>query len=258
MTAATEVDRELEFGLESVPAEMADPSAVRPSDVLGMLPDLFSPTSRPETLRIVCSTARRIFGCDEAGLVLTANSGRSGTTVASGSDAARADDLQIEHHQGPAFDAIGGCQPVLSPELRFESRWRFWSPKAADLGFRSVLSLTLTDGGSFGALTLYSRRPSFFSPESVAAQQAFAQQASIAITVAVEREQLGQARDSRGVVGQAQGILMERYQVTADEAFAVLRRYSSHLNQRLRLVAERLVTDRSLPELDRSVRQIRG
>ena len=151
-----------------------------------------------------------------------------------------------------------GCQPIVSSELRFESRWRFWSPKAADLGFRSVLSLALTDGDPFGAVTLYSRRPSFFGTESVAAQQAFAQQASIAITVAVEREQLGQARDSRGVVGQAQGIVMERYQVTADEAFAVLRRYSSHLNLRLRLVAERLIADRNLPELDRSVRQAEG
>jgi AmiR/NasT family two-component response regulator len=57
------------------------------------------------------------------------------------------------------------------------------------------------------------------------------------------------ARDSRGVVGQAQGILMERYQISAEQAFALLRRYSSHLNQRLRLVAERVVVDRSLPEL---------
>jgi hypothetical protein len=252
MTAATEVDREFEPG----PADAVDLAAY-PSNFLGILPGLFIPTSPPKTLKIVGSAARRTFGCDEAGVVLTAIGGRSGTTVASGSDAARADSLQIEHHQGPAFDALTGCQPIVSSELRFESRWRFWSPKAADLGFRSVLSLALTDGGPFGALTLYSRRPSYFGTQSVAAQQAFAQQASIAITVAVEREQLGQARDSRGVVGQAQGIVMERYQVTADEAFAVLRRCSSHLNQRLRLVAERLIADRNLPELDRSVRQVR-
>ena len=111
--------------------------------------------------------------------------------------------------------------------------------------------MVLTDGDPFGALTLYSRRPSFFRAESVAVQRAFAQQASIAITVAVERAQLVQARDSRGLVGQAQGILMERYQFTAEQAFAVLRRYSSHLNQKLRVVAERVVADRSLPELDR-------
>jgi hypothetical protein len=253
MTAATAVDRELESAL----AGATVPAAAYP-DLRGILPNLFDPTSPPETLKIVGSTARRTFGCDEAGVVLTAIGGRSGTVVAAGSDAARAEGLQIEHHQGPAFDALRGWQPVISSELRFESRWRFWSPNVADLGFRSVLSLALTDGRPFGALTLYSRRPSFFGAESVAAQQAFAQQASVAITVAVEREQLWQARDSRGIVGQAQGILMERYQITADEAFAVLRRYSSHLNQRLRLVAERLVADRRLPGLDRSGPQIRS
>jgi ANTAR domain/GAF domain len=254
MTAATDVDRELESG----PPDVTVPAAAHPSDFFGLLPHLFAATNPLETLEVVAGTARRTFGCDGAGVVLTGISGRSGTIVAAGSDAARADGLQIEHHQGPAFDALTGCQPVTSCELRFESRWRFWSPNVADLGFRSVLSLALTDGRPFGALTLYSRRPWFFGADSLAAQQAFAQQASIAITMAVEREQLGQARDSRGIVGQAQGILMERYQVTADEAFAVLRRYSSHLNQRLRLVAERLVADRSLPGLDRSVRQIRG
>ena len=118
------------------------------------------------------------------------------------------------------------------------------------MGFRSVLSLVLADGDPFGAVTLYSRRPSFFSTESLAPELGFAQQASIAIIVAVEREQLVRARDSRGIVGQAQGILMERYHITADQAFAVLRRYSSPLNQKLRLIAERIVSDRSLPDLD--------
>ena len=246
MTALTASAQEL----EPTSVDGADSAAARRAHPLGMLPDLFAPTNPAETLQTVVSLARRTFGADGAGVVLTASRSAAATTVASGSDASRADALQIEHHQGPAFDASMGWPPVISPELRFESRWRFWSPKVADLGFRSVLSLTLADGSPFGALTLYSRRPSFFRPEFVAVQQAFAQQASIAITVAVEREQLVQARDSRGVVGQAQGILMERYQLTADQAFAVLRRYSSHLNQKLRIVAERVITDRNLPELD--------
>ena len=79
---------------------------------------------------------------------------------------------------------------MVSDELRFDSRWRFWAPQAADLGFRSVLSLALTDGDPFGAITLYSKRPSFFGTESLAPGLAFAEEASIAITTAVEREQL--------------------------------------------------------------------
>ena len=215
-----------------------------------MLPHLFAPASPAATLQTVVDLARRTFGCDGAGIILAAEDGSFAAAMASGNDATRADAVQVEDHQGPAFGAIAGWQPVVSAELRFDSRWRFWGPKAADLGFRSVMSLVLADGDSFGALTLYSRRPSYFSAESAAAELAFASQASLAIAVAVEREQLARARDSRAIVGQAQGILMERYQTSADQAFAVLRRYSSQVNQKLRLVAEQFVGDRTLPDLE--------
>ena len=111
--------------------------------------------------------ARRTFGADGAGILL-ATDGGAASIAASGAQARRADALQVDHHQGPGFHAIKGRQPVVSPELRFDSRWRFWAPQAADLGFRSVLSLALTDGDPFGAVTLYSQRPSNFGTDSLA------------------------------------------------------------------------------------------
>ena len=235
--------------LESVLRETADQAQASTATPVGIVPDLFAPTRPTETLQTVVSLARRTFGCDGAGVVLTARGGGATAAVASGSDAVQADAMQVEYHQGPAFEAIAGRRPVVSPELRFDGRWRFWGPKAAELGFRSVWSLSLGDNIPYGALTLYSRHPSFFRDVSLAPELSFAQQVSVAVAVAVEREQLVRARDSRAIVGQAQGILMERHQITAEQAFALLRRYSSHLNQKLRLVAERIVTDRSLPEL---------
>jgi hypothetical protein len=246
MTTATAVH----FDLGSAPADSASPLWTSRPTFVGIAADLFAPTGLVETLDRVVGLVRRTFDCDGAGVVLTADGRGSAATAASAADAKRAETLQVEHRQGPGFDAMSERQPVASSELRFDSRWRFWAPQAAALGFRSVLSLVLEDGDPFGAVTLYSRRPSFFSTECLAPELGFAQQASIAIVVAVEREQLMRARDSRGIVGQAQGILMERYQLTADQAFAVLRRYSSHLNQKLRLIAERVISDRSLPDLD--------
>ena len=243
MTTAPSVDRQLDLALEDVAVN----GSAEPMRFVELLPDLFAPTQPSETLQTVVRLARQFFRCDGAGVVLTGNRGGPATTRATGADAARADALQVEHHQGPAFDAVAGRQPVLSAELRFDSRWRFWGPSSADLGFRSVLSLPLTDQDPFGALTLYSRHPSFFRGESLGPELRFAQQVSLAIALTVEREQLVRARDSRGIVGQAQGILMERYRIGADEAFAVLRRYSSHQNQKLRLVAEQVIADRSLP-----------
>ncbi len=211
--------------------------------------DPLAPTGVSETLDLVVGLARRRFGADGAGILLAADGGTA-STAASGAQARRADALQVDHHQGPGFHAITGRQPVVSAELRFDSRWRFWAPQAADLGFRSVLSLALADGDPFGAVTLYSRRPSFFRTDSLAPGLGFAQQASSAITAAVEREQLLRAADARGIIGQAQGILMERYQISADQAFAVIRRSSSALNQKLRLIAERIIGGRSLPDID--------
>jgi GAF domain-containing protein len=118
------------------------------------------------------------------------------------------------------------------------------------LGLRSILSLTLADGDPFGAVTLYSQRRSFFRTDSLAPSLEFAQQASIAITAAVEREQLLRAADSRGIIGQAQGILMERYRISADQAFAMIRHSSSALREKVRLIAERIIGGRSVPDFD--------
>jgi len=46
---------------------------------------------------------------------------------------------------------------------------------------------------------------------------------------------------TREVIGQAQGILMERERISADQAFDLLRRASQHLNVKLRDVAQELV-----------------
>jgi uncharacterized protein YigA (DUF484 family) len=250
MTATTSVDSELKSAPD--PAGPARPDA---ADFAEIHPELFAPTDVAETLHTVASLARRTFGCDAAGVFLTADGRTPAATAASGTDAIRAEGLQVQHHQGPGYDAIIEQQPVTSSELRFDSRWRFWAPQVAGLGFRSVRSFVLANRDPFGAVTLYSRHPSFFRTDSLAAERGFAQQASIAITVGVEREQLRRARDSRGIIGQAQGILMERYEITAEQAFAVLTRYSSHLNQKLRLVAERIVSERSLPGLGAMVHQ---
>ena len=50
-----------------------------------------------------------------------------------------------------------------------------------------------------------------------------------------------EALKTREVIGQAQGILMERERITADQAFDVLRRASQRMNVKLRDVASHLV-----------------
>jgi hypothetical protein len=55
------------------------------------------------------------------------------------------------------------------------------------------------------------------------------------------------AMDARKLIGQTQGILMERFRVDAEGAFAILRRYSQDNNRKLRDVVMELINTRKLP-----------
>ncbi|MCW2783533.1 MAG: hypothetical protein JWP74_50, partial [Marmoricola sp.] len=65
-----------------------------------------------------------------------------------------------------------------------------------------------------------------------------------------ERENLREAVEGRTVIGQAQGILMERFDLDADRAFSVLRRFSQTENIKLRQVAELVIANGDLPGSD--------
>jgi hypothetical protein len=185
VTTDAVVHSDIRFGTAAAVSPVAPWSAGRVGGAL----ELFVPTSLAETLGLVLAFGRRRFGADGAGILLAADGGL-GSAATSGPQARRAEALQVQHHQGPGLNAINRRQPVVSSELRFDSRWRFWAPQAADLGLRSALSLALADGDPFGAVTLYSQRPSTFGTDSLAPALEFARQASAAIMVAVEREQL--------------------------------------------------------------------
>lgn len=62
---------------------------------------------------------------------------------------------------------------------------------------------------------------------------------------AQERATLADALEGRRVIGEAVGILMERYEMNEDRAFAFLVRASSHTDTELRAVAQELVDERT-------------
>ena len=225
------------------------PGRAELADFGAMAHDMFSPAMLAGTVERILALSEQMFGCDTASLLLCSGDQQIIPFAAGHRDAARADILQVDLRQGPGFQAIACRQPVMVSELRFDSRWRFWAPLAADLGFRSVLSLSLTDGDTSGALNLYSRRPSRFDSADLALAQTFAEHASIAVAIAAEREQLLRAVQTRAILGQAQGLLMERHHITADQALTALRRYSSHTGQQLQLIARRVIDGRKPPQL---------
>jgi len=66
---------------------------------------------------------------------------------------------------------------------------------------------------------------------------------------------LEHALASRGQIGQAQGVLMERHKITADQAFRLLVKVSNDTNRKLAVVAEELARTGSLPPLREAHRQ---
>jgi AmiR/NasT family two-component response regulator len=70
----------------------------------------------------------------------------------------------------------------------------------------------------------------------------------VVLTQVGTEQELRRAVHSRGVIGQAQGMLMQRYGLTAEQAFVVLRRYSQLRNTTLVVLAEQFTTTGVLPD----------
>jgi AmiR/NasT family two-component response regulator len=109
--------------------------------------------------------------------------------------------------------------------------------------------LALGDAASptVGVLGLYSPQPDAFDTDDEAIAHILARHASVALATARHEQTMSAAVDARKLVGQAMGILMERYAVDGDRAFAILKRYSQDTNTKLRDVAQQLIDTRRLP-----------
>jgi GAF domain-containing protein len=190
-----------------------------------------------------------IDGCSQASITVTTR-GKSTETLAATDDRVRqCDEMQYELGQGPCLDAVWSSLLVLSNDLPNDPRWPVWAPAAAEVGgARSMVAVRMfTNDRTLGALNLYAEREAAFDEPAQAEAMAVASQAAAAVAAARQVANLRIAMDHRGVIGQAMGILMERYELTSDAAFAVLSRVSQHENTKLYDLACQLVETRKTP-----------
>ena len=115
------------------------------------------------------------------------------------------------------------------------------------LGERAVLVARI-EGSPRQPLRLvwYATGPASLSPYAEIAE-AIADHASLALKAALERDNLTRAMTARHRVGLAQGILMVRHQLTADQAFALLKRESQNTHVKLRAIAQTVIQTGDLP-----------
>ncbi|WP_232717817.1 GAF and ANTAR domain-containing protein [Gordonia metallireducens] len=184
-----------------------------------------------------------IDGIECAGITLgTGNRFRS---VAPTDDVAdRFGRLQQDLGEGPSFDAARHRCTVRTSDLRADSRWpALAAAVAVSSPLRSAVSYELfTDRDRLGALNVYSTRAGGVSEEAINRGHAFTAHAALMLDAARRHEQFQVALSSRDVIGQAKGMIMERFAVDADRAFDLLRKLSQSSQKSVVEVARQLTS----------------
>lgn len=211
--------------------------------------------SADASLRAVIEMALRSGAWDAASISARGPRGTMQPAASSDPWAAEAGRLQFEVGEGPCLDAVrpepDGARPdqfVVATDLSTEHRWPRWGPAATAMDIRTVVALRLFTDHTVGSISLYSRRSQAFDLGALEDAQIVAALGSVALAQVSNERGLWRAVHSRGLIGQAQGMLMERYGLTAEAAFGVLRRYSQQHNTRLVVLAEQLATTGDLPD----------
>ncbi len=234
----------------SSPSELPPAMPIEPAKVFAALADIiYQGSNMSDVYAALCLAATMVVsGCDHASL-LVRKDGRYVTVGASDQIAQHIDDLERMSGDGPCIDAIEDETPQIDTDLTTPSLWPKLAarlvaetPVRGAMGFRLLIDRQVT-----GALNLFSDTPNMFDAESAGRAAVLAAFASVAINAVAKGEDATSLRRgllSNREIGKAVGMLMLLNNVTEDEAFDVLRRYSQDLNIKLADVARTVIANR--------------
>jgi GAF domain-containing protein len=181
---------------------------------------------------LVEHAAVEIPGAQYAGVTVTRNAKKIETPAASHKWPILLDEIQERHREGPCLTAAWEERTVHVADLEHDIRFPNYRRDVLDQSpIRSVMAFQLFIADeTMGALNVYAEKPNAFGPETREIGLIFAAHSSVAWNSARRDEQFRQALASRDVIGQAKGMIMERYAVDAVQAFALLRKLSQDSN----------------------------
>ncbi|OBF06380.1 histidine kinase [Mycobacterium sp. ACS4054] len=208
--------------------------------------DIAAPRSLGDVLIDVTTAAVELIpAADIAGVLLVKGGGDFESVADTDGLAAQLDKLQHDFGEGPCHDAALKQTIVRTDDLREEPRWPRYAPAAVEHGVLSSLSFKLyTADRTAGALNLFSFRPNVWDTEAETIGSVFAAHAASAIMASRHGQQMQSALSTRDRIGQAKGIIMERYGVDELRAFDLLRRLSQESQTKLVDIAQRVVDTR--------------
>lgn len=202
-------------------------------------------------------------GADFAGMTVFTPPNTFRTAGATDPLVERVDQIQYELRVGPCVDAVVADRPHISNDLAHDSQWPDFGRRAAGLGIAAMASyrLHLADARHtagqvhpddvVAGINLYSREPGAFDVDVITPLvTALATYAALAVwggSLREEIDQLNRALGGSRDIGIAQGILLERFKVTRDQAFGLLAMSSQNSNRKLRDIAVELADTGQLP-----------
>jgi len=191
---------------------------------------------------VTAAAKELIAGVDIAGVLLVGKGGTHQTLAPTSDVMFKLDELQMTTGEGPCLQAALDEIVIRTDDFRNEPRFPNYAPKVAELGLLSALSLKLyTADRTAGALNLFGYEPRLWNSEAETIGMVLAAHAASAILASRESEQLQSALSTRDRIGQAKGIIMERFKIDDVRAFEMLRKLSQDTNTKLVDVAHRVI-----------------
>ena len=185
-----------------------------------------------------------------AGLMVATTDGDL-RVVASSSETMRVLELfELQAEDGPCPECYRTGIAIVNEHLdTANGRWPRFAPRAVAVGFHSIHALPMRlRGQTIGALNLFRASTGNLGVADIAAAQAFADVATIAVlqqravTAAhLVNDQLTHALNSRVTIEQAKGMIAERTGVDMEASFKRLRAHARNHNLRLVQLAQNVI-----------------
>ncbi|WP_018601929.1 GAF and ANTAR domain-containing protein [Mycobacterium sp. 155] len=185
-----------------------------------------------------------ISAAQHAGITIASRDGKLHTSAATSEYPALLDKFQQLCGEGPCLSAAWEQHIIKIDDVETEQRWpAYCRDTREETPIRSIMAFQLyADHQTMGALNFYSERAYAFDAEAVESGLIVATHAALAWNLLRRDEQFRSALASRDIIGQAKGMLMERFKIDAVQAFEVLKRLSQNSNTPLVGVAQEIVT----------------
>lgn len=201
---------------------------------------------------MVTSSLSHMPGARHAGITVASGDGTVETVSATDAYPALLDKIQLRHHEGPCLTAAWDHHVIRVDDIRQELRWpSYCRDVASETPIRSIVAFQLFRAdNATGALNFHAEEPDVFDEHAVEVGLVLATHAALVWSMVRRDEQFRSALASRDIIGQAKGMIMERFDIDAVQAFELLKKLSQNSNTPLTAIAHQLIS-RKVPAADR-------